>query len=131
MRLVALLIDYIAVTVIVVVISFLVGLDATDELGFTAYELGQLTASVFYLRLLLSPILVGMCGTTIGKRTLNLYVVRSDGGRCGFWRALGRFFGEILSILLVGIGYLVVAFREDKRGLHDLIAGTAVIRRYE
>jgi uncharacterized RDD family membrane protein YckC len=35
----------------------------------------------------------------------------------------------MLSGFLFGIGFLLVAFRGDKRGLHDLLAGTAVVRR--
>ena len=78
---------------------------------------------------LYAPILISLWSTTIGKRCLNLYVVRSDGGRCDFWQALGRTVASILSFLTLGIGFLMIALRADKRALHDLIAGTAVIQR--
>ena len=84
------------------------------------------SAAVFSLY---SPILIRLWGTTVGKRAFDLYVLRSDGERCGFWRAFGRQVASGISLLVVGVGYLMVAFRADNRGLHDLIAGTAVIRR--
>ena len=84
---------------------------------------------VIVVAFLYAPLLISLWSTTIGKRCLNLYVVRSDGGRCDFWRALCRTLAYILSFLTLGIGFLMVAFRADKRALHDLIAGTAVIQR--
>ena len=39
----------------------------------------------------------------------------------------GRMLATIVSTLTLGVGYLMVAFREDKRSLHDLIVGTRVI----
>ncbi|MXZ89339.1 MAG: RDD family protein [Dehalococcoidia bacterium] len=78
---------------------------------------------------LYSSTLIKVWGTTVGKRAFDLYVLRSDGGRCGFWRSFGRQVASGVSLLLVGVGYLMVAFRADNRGLHDLIAGTAVIKR--
>ncbi len=83
----------------------------------------------FVVGVLYAPVLIGLWSTTIGKRALNLYVVREDGARCGFWRAFGRSAASIVSLLPLGIGFLMVAFRADKRALHDLIAGTAVIQR--
>ena len=68
-------------------------------------------------------------GTSIGKRVFSLYVVRPDGSKLSPGRALGRYLLTALSGVLLGIGYLMVAFRKDKRALHDLLAGTYVVRR--
>ena len=35
----------------------------------------------------------------------------------------------MVSGMILGIGFLLIAFRADKRGLHDLLAGTVVVRR--
>ena len=43
-------------------------------------------------------------------------------------RAAGRYLAKIMSALTLGIGYLMVAFTNRKRGLHDMIAGTLVER---
>ncbi len=79
-----------------------------------------------------SVVLVGWAkwGTTPGKRLLGLYVcpLGAEPG-IGFGRAVLRWIGYFLSGALLGVGFLLVAFSKDKRGLHDLIAGTLVIRR--
>ncbi len=72
---------------------------------------------------------VGLWATTVGKRLFGLYVTQSDGSRVGFARAFARHVASNLSGLILYIGYLQVAFREDKLSLHDLICGTKVVRR--
>jgi uncharacterized RDD family membrane protein YckC len=66
---------------------------------------------------------------TPGKMALGLYVAGVDGRRIGFGKASGRFFGKILSSLLLGIGYVVAAFSQRKQALHDMMAGCLVLRR--
>jgi uncharacterized RDD family membrane protein YckC len=65
---------------------------------------------------------------TLGKKVLNLRVTDMAGNRISFGRATGRYFGKILSHMTMYIGYIMVAFTERKQGLHDLIAGTQVLR---
>lgn len=72
---------------------------------------------------------VAVWSTTIGKRLLGLYVRRPDGSRVGWGRAFARYWAPILSALLLGVGFLLVALRADKRALHDLICDTVVVRR--
>lgn len=64
---------------------------------------------------------------TLGKKALGLVVTDVNGNRIGFGKALGRYLGKILSSLILGIGYLMVAFTEKKQGLHDMLAGTLVL----
>jgi uncharacterized RDD family membrane protein YckC len=66
---------------------------------------------------------------TIGKRVLRLVVTDLYGHRIGFGRATGRYFGKIPSALIVLVGFVMVAFTSRKQGLHDLIAGTVVVRQ--
>lgn len=70
---------------------------------------------------------VGKFGATPGKMALKLKIVRSNGEPVTYLRALGRAFAEILSGLLLGIGYLMVAWDTEKRSLHDRICDTRVI----
>lgn len=72
---------------------------------------------------------VSVFSTTVGKRVLGLYVRRSDGSRAGPLRALARYLAYIPSALLLGIGFLMIGFSGDKRGLHDHICDTVVIKR--
>lgn len=68
-------------------------------------------------------------GTTLGKRVFNLYVVGDDGQRLSVARSLGRYFATWVSGIIIGIGYIMIGVRADKRALHDLIAETWVVRR--
>ena len=72
---------------------------------------------------------VSVWSTTIGKRVLGLYILRKDGSKVGPARALARYLSAILSGVLFGIGYLMIGLRSDKRGLHDLICDTMVVKR--
>jgi uncharacterized RDD family membrane protein YckC len=73
-------------------------------------------------------ILVSRWGATIGKRALGLRVVMQDGGGLSLGRAFGRHFAKILSGIPLDFGFIMVAFDQEKRGLHDYICGTRVIR---
>ena len=64
---------------------------------------------------------------TVGKRLLKLKVTDMHGQRISFGKATGRYFGQILSGMICGIGYIMVAFTEKKQGLHDMLAGTLVV----
>jgi len=67
-------------------------------------------------------------GATPGKRFANIKIVDSKTfDAIDNKQAITRSFGYIISTFTFLIGFLLVAFREDKRGLHDLLAGTAVI----
>lgn len=63
---------------------------------------------------------------TVGKKILNLKVTDDAGNRLTFLHATGRHFAKYVSNLTLGIGYIMIAFTDRKRGLHDMIAGTLV-----
>jgi uncharacterized RDD family membrane protein YckC len=97
--------------------------DDTDLFNPTIEGFNLSTAVVYH------AVLVGLWGATVGKRALGLTVLRPDGSKVGMWRAFGREAAKMLSYLTLFIGFIVVAFRKDKRSLHDLIANTVVVRR--
>jgi len=66
---------------------------------------------------------------TIGKRVLNLKVADDSGNRISFGRATARFFSKILSGMICFIGFIMAAFTDRKKALHDMIAGTVVVRQ--
>ena len=72
---------------------------------------------------------VSVWSTTFGKKAMGVYVLRPDGSKVGPARAFLRWLGYIPSTLLLLAGYLMVAFRSDKRAMHDLIADTAAVTR--
>lgn len=65
---------------------------------------------------------------TIGKLALGLRVTDLRGDPLTFGRASGRYFGMFLSLLTCGFGFVMAGFTERKQALHDLIAGTLVVR---
>ena len=70
----------------------------------------------------------GLKGATPGKSVLGLTVVAEDGATpIGMSRATLRLLGYLASGLLLGIGFLMIAF--GGTALHDRIAGTRVVRR--
>ena len=66
---------------------------------------------------------------TLGKKALGLEVTDLEGRRISFGRATGRFFAKIISALILWIGFIMAGFTEKKQALHDMIAGTLVIRK--
>lgn len=71
---------------------------------------------------------IGKFAATPGKMLFRLKVVTPEGGKVTYWRALGRTLAEMLSTILFFIGYLMAAFDDEKRTLHDRLASTRVIR---
>jgi uncharacterized RDD family membrane protein YckC len=65
---------------------------------------------------------------TLGKMALGLQVVDLQGRRISFMRAVGRLAGKILSALICYIGFIMAGFSEKKQALHDLLAGTYVVK---
>lgn len=88
-----------------------------------------LTSLVNSLYSMITPVL--WYGFTVGKRLLGIRIVKVDGSKVGYWTMFLRVIvsGLIYSLTL-GIGVIVSAFmvglREDKRAIHDFIAGTYV-----
>ena len=67
---------------------------------------------------------------TFGKSAMSLRVSNYDGQRISFGHATGRFFAKIVSSMIpLALGYIMAGFTEKKQALHDLIAGTLVLKR--
>jgi len=66
---------------------------------------------------------------TIGKRALGLKVTDMQGEPISFGRATGRYFGKYLSALILGIGFLMIGWTAKKQALHDIMAGTLVVKK--
>ena len=64
---------------------------------------------------------------TLGKMALGIKVVDMQGGRIKFSRATGRYFGKMLSGMIINIGFIMAAFTSQKQALHDILANCLVI----
>ena len=84
--------------------------------------LAQIFALLYYI------VPTAISGKTLGKKVCGIRVVGQD-GPVGWLRAILReTVGKWISAIILGIGFLMVAFHKEKRGLHDLIAGTWVVK---
>ena len=67
-------------------------------------------------------------GWSPGKKVVGLRVLNAaDGTRLTIGQSIGREMAKFLSGVIFGIGFLMAAFRKDKRALHDLMAGSQVV----
>ncbi|MDT8418856.1 MAG: RDD family protein [Desulfuromonadales bacterium] len=82
-----------------------------------------LLSCVYYI------LFTGYCGQTPGKMALRIKVIRCDGSSLSYGRAAFREIpAKFIAGIILGIGYLMVAFDEQKQGLHDRMADTYVIK---
>lgn len=101
-----------------------VGLGFTDLRAYLVMDLAitlvvHLAYGIFFLR---------RFDATPGKLALGLKVLRPDGSSLSVSRIVGRYFAGSLNLFTLGIGYLVVTLNAEKRGLHDYLCDTRVIR---
>ena len=133
-RVVASLVDCVILIILQVILSVLLGVvtagvsSGINERGLTALSLvyslfGTVLSMAYYV------FFTGYSGQTPGKMAVRVKVIRTDGEEISYGRAFFReVLGKIVSAVILGIGYLMVAFDTQKQGLHDKIANTYVIK---
>jgi uncharacterized RDD family membrane protein YckC/cytoskeletal protein CcmA (bactofilin family) len=67
-------------------------------------------------------------GTTIGGIICGLRLVRIDDRPIDWSVAIVRALGAFLSLFVAGLGFIWVAFDDEKQSWHDKIAGTTIVR---
>ncbi|HTB90764.1 MAG TPA: RDD family protein [Steroidobacteraceae bacterium] len=67
-------------------------------------------------------------GTTVGGIVFDLHVVRVDGRPLDWETAIVRALGCFLSLAVVFLGFIWIAFDDNHQAWHDKIAGTVVVR---
>lgn len=67
-------------------------------------------------------------GTTVGGIVFDLHVVRLDGRPLDWETAIVRALGCFLSLCVVFLGFIWIAFDSNRQAWHDKIAGTVVVR---
>ncbi len=131
-RLVAYIIDYIVLILLLglffAILDFILPIEALDVL------LPEEDSLIYYLYggvgfAIYDTFMIGRFGATVGKWIVGIEVLYVNGSRISYWRAFGRYLATYLSGLFFGIGYLMAAFRQNKRAMHDDIADTVVVRR--
>lgn len=64
---------------------------------------------------------------TFGKRAIRAVVTDHDGDQITFIRANVRFFGKIISAILLMFGFIMTGFTMRKQALHDFLSGCLVV----
>lgn len=127
-RLVAYIIDAILISLVLGVVTSIFGVRYMDM-----DDMSQIDPTVNLLSLAVAWLYFALMesserGATVGKMAMGLRVVTNDGKRLSFMNATGRYFAKILSAMIFCIGFIMIAFTDRKRGLHDMIASTLVIK---
>jgi uncharacterized RDD family membrane protein YckC len=65
---------------------------------------------------------------TLGMRAVGIIVTDIRGERLSFFRSAARFFAVFLSSYSLGIGFLLMPFTKRRQMLHDLVAGTVLLK---
>ncbi len=120
-------VDILILLVIQFALQILTGFEQPAEFDWTSeirrFLVGTLVSGIYEVLTIASA-----WQATPGKLIWGLKVIDRSGNRISLSRSLGRFLAKYLSSLCFGIGYLMVAFDARKRGLHDRLAGTYVIK---
>ena len=106
---------------------FLSGMDWRGEelrtLSLTSAVFGFLLKWLYYTVLESSA-----SQATLGKAIIGIRVTDEQGRRISLLKANARYWAKILSTVTLGFGYLMAGFTRRKQALHDLVAGTLVVR---
>ncbi|XXM70375.1 RDD family protein [Lysinibacillus sphaericus] len=120
-RFVANLVDWLIINLPLIIITGLVTGEFSQDNTFVS--------TVIFIYVLITPVF--WKGYVVGKRIAGIRIVKKDGSNVHIGNMLMRtIVSGIVYGLTLGIGIIVSAFmvgiREDKRAIHDFIAGTYV-----
>lgn len=139
LRLVAAFIDGIIVSGAWTIVAKLIGISPPID-PMTMYEYGDEPGMGFSIWHLINIMMAWLyyasfesskLQATPGKMALGIAVTDYDGEMISFGKATARYFSKTISAFILLIGYIMAAFTERKQALHDLIAGTLVVRRQD
>jgi uncharacterized RDD family membrane protein YckC len=66
---------------------------------------------------------------SVGKIALGIVVTDVNGAKLDFTKALVRNLCKIISGMILWIGYIMAGLTDKKQALHDMIAGTLVVKK--
>ncbi|NLD57445.1 MAG: hypothetical protein GX651_04835, partial [Methanomicrobiales archaeon] len=117
----------------VVIGAFLIfGVKTAGELlHSSSISAAMLIAGVGYFLVLIPLMTSSGYRASPGKILCGIVITDVNGRTVSFRRALMRELGKYVSLLIAGIGILLIGFTEKKQGLHDYLALTVVSPRSE
>ena len=86
--------------------------------------LGILIKWLYFILLESSPL-----KATLGKLIMGLVVCDRNGQRISMGMANKRYWAKLLSTMTLYIGFMLSGWTKKKRALHDMIAGTLIMKK--
>ncbi|MCC8424108.1 RDD family protein [Mucilaginibacter sp. UR6-11] len=127
-RATAAVIDWFLVSTVCSVLAFIVTIFLSNKIALIAVALSLLViipiVNLIYHIVMESSAKQG----AYGKQILKIRVCDMQGDRISVNHAAGRNFAKVLSVLTLGIGYLYCFFNKQQQCLHDVVAGTLVVK---
>ena len=127
----AFVIDVILTNIAAFVVSFILGFFLASSavhdqgsLGAIGAVAGLITTWLYYALLESSPL-----QATLGKHVFGIVVTDASSRRISFGRASARYWSMWISLLTLGIGFIMCAWTQRKQCLHDMIAGCVLPKR--
>jgi len=127
-RLLASALDWFFVSGACILVVFVLVLFTTDKATRLAVSLGLLLVIPVSKLIYQITLEASVKQATFGKQILHIKVCDMRGERISFPHATGRSFAKIFSVLTFFIGYLFSFFNKQQQCLHDMIAGTLVMK---
>jgi len=127
-RLMASALDWFFVSGACVLMAFVVSLFVSDQsvrliIAFSLLAIIPLVKLIYHIVLEAS-----VKQATYGKQILKIRVCDMQGNRLNPGKATGRNVAKIFSVLTLFIGYLYCFFNKQQQCLHDMVAGTLVVK---
>lgn len=127
----AVFLDGIIIDIVIFVPLFILlgasGVTARGRVNLPAAENLVIVLFQYLLPALYEILMIGKFGATLGKMAMSIKVVTPEGQPISYGRSVGRYFGKMLSGIILGIGYFMAFWDPEKRALHDRICHTRVI----
>jgi len=123
-RLAAVLIDWLILACVQIVLGILVVVWTSDSSNLAeVLPVGAAVSWAYFALFESSP-----AQATLGKMVAGIKVTEVGGGAISFKRASVRYWCKTLSTLTFGVGWLLAGFTPRRQALHDMLAGTVVVR---
>ena len=129
LRLVAWILDTIIIWLATIPLRLITGYHQPQSLTeFYTANLSYSGVSILFNWLYFSLMESSSMQATLGKRALGIYVTDDEGRQLTFAKATGRYFAKFISAIILYVGFIIAGFTKKKQALHDIIAGTLVVR---
>lgn len=121
-RFVAVIIDGIVLQIVFSILNVMLGYNAMEP-PTAVSSLESVLSCIYYVAMTVA------LGQTLGKMAVGIKVIRDDGSQNGVLRMILReVVGKFVSGIILCIGFMMAGWDREKRALHDMIAGTRVVK---